>query len=240
MSDACPQKHKRTWRCSSGRPSFCRVCDDEAREKAKKLQRDLDLEERRQAKQRAYARELAEIDDELDHERRLRRDMADQQERERVLRQRRRDLAELKQAGVSGVASVNNASTPQTASQSTPSKSSPTPTSVPSTSLPKNPAPRRDSHQQRGKGPWKLPASSAAQEWKDQKEFEGASNSALDDLMGMIGLENVKDQFLSIKGKIDVAVRQGLDMKNERFGAALLGNPGTGASHTKYPFSSEG
>ncbi|KAK0650649.1 NFX1-type zinc finger-containing protein 1 [Lasiodiplodia hormozganensis] len=67
-----------------------------------------------------------------------------------------------------------------------------------------------------------------AQEWKDQKQFDGASNSALDDLMGMIGLENVKDQFLSIKGKIDVAIRQGLDMKNERFGAALLGNPGTG------------
>ncbi|KAF4541079.1 AAA family ATPase [Lasiodiplodia theobromae] len=229
MSDTCAQKHKRTWRCASGRPSFCRACDDEAREQAKKVQRDLDLEESRQAKQRAYARELAEIDDELDHERRLRRDMADQQERERVLRQRRRDLAELKQAGISGVASVNNASTPQTASQPKPSNSSPTPTSVPSsTSLPNRPAPRRDSHQQKGKGPWKLPESSAAQDWKDQKQFEGASNSALDDLMGMIGLENVKEQFLSIKGKIDVAVRQGLDMKNERFGAALLGNPGTG------------
>ncbi|GME65999.1 AAA family ATPase [Neofusicoccum parvum] len=44
----------------------------------------------------------------------------------------------------------------------------------------------------------------------------------------MIGLENVKDEFLAIKAKIDVAVRQNIEMKNERFGAALLGNPGTG------------
>ena len=46
--------------------------------------------------------------------------------------------------------------------------------------------------------------------------------------MGMIGLEDVKEQFLSIKEKIDTAVRQNVDMKDERFGAALLGNPGTG------------
>ncbi|GME34132.1 NFX1-type zinc finger-containing protein 1 [Neofusicoccum parvum] len=44
----------------------------------------------------------------------------------------------------------------------------------------------------------------------------------------MIGLENVKEEFLDIKAKIEVAIRQNIDMKNERLGAALLGNPGTG------------
>jgi hypothetical protein len=65
-------------------------------------------------------------------------------------------------------------------------------------------------------------------DWEFQKEFEGAQNETIDTLMGMIGLSDVKDQFLSIKAKVDIAVRQNIDMKDERFGAALLGNPGTG------------
>ncbi|KAG4217258.1 hypothetical protein PC116_g34261, partial [Phytophthora cactorum] len=44
----------------------------------------------------------------------------------------------------------------------------------------------------------------------------------------MIGLESVKKEFLAIKARVDTAVRQGVDTKGERFGAALLGNPGTG------------
>jgi hypothetical protein len=38
----------------------------------------------------------------------------------------------------------------------------------------------------------------------------------------------VKQQFLSIKTKVDTVVRQNVSLKGERFGAALLGNPGTG------------
>jgi DNA replication protein DnaC len=44
----------------------------------------------------------------------------------------------------------------------------------------------------------------------------------------LVGLESVKQQFLSIKAKVDTVVRQGVSLKGERFGAALLGNPGTG------------
>lgn len=45
--------------------------------------------------------------------------------------------------------------------------------------------------------------------------------------MGMIGLEDVKQKFLSVKAKVDTTIRQGVSLKGERFGAALLGNPGT-------------
>ncbi|PYH64567.1 uncharacterized protein BO88DRAFT_419467 [Aspergillus vadensis CBS 113365] len=44
----------------------------------------------------------------------------------------------------------------------------------------------------------------------------------------MIGLESVKDSLLAIKAKVDVVVRQGVSLSDEWFGAALLGNPGTG------------
>jgi DNA replication protein DnaC len=46
--------------------------------------------------------------------------------------------------------------------------------------------------------------------------------------MAMTGLQEVKDQFLRIKAKIDTAVRQNITLNKERFGIALLGNPGTG------------
>ncbi|RAH47333.1 P-loop containing nucleoside triphosphate hydrolase protein [Aspergillus brunneoviolaceus CBS 621.78] len=70
--------------------------------------------------------------------------------------------------------------------------------------------------------------SEARDEWQRQKQDESQSNEALDTLMDMIGLESVKESFLGIKAKVDVVVRQGASLVAERFGAALLGNPGTG------------
>ncbi|KAF5573393.1 NFX1-type zinc finger-containing protein [Fusarium pseudoanthophilum] len=72
------------------------------------------------------------------------------------------------------------------------------------------------------------PISSAANEWKNMKEVEGARNAALDKLMGMIGLESVKDQILSIKSTVDTRIRQGFSIGDERWSCSLLGNPGTG------------
>lgn len=46
--------------------------------------------------------------------------------------------------------------------------------------------------------------------------------------MEMIGLEDVKAQVLKIKAKVETSIRQGNDLKNERLGLVLLGNPGTG------------
>lgn len=46
--------------------------------------------------------------------------------------------------------------------------------------------------------------------------------------MSMVGLEDIKDKFLAIKLEVDTAVRQSLDISHQRFGASLLGNPGTG------------
>lgn len=45
----------------------------------------------------------------------------------------------------------------------------------------------------------------------------------------MTGLEDVKKQVLSIRNKVDTSIRQGTDLKGERFNISMLGNPGTGA-----------
>ena len=65
-------------------------------------------------------------------------------------------------------------------------------------------------------------------EWQRQKDVEGASSAAIDAVMDMIGLEDVKRQMLRIKDKIEVTQRQRTSIKDERFNVVFLGNPGTG------------
>jgi hypothetical protein len=65
-------------------------------------------------------------------------------------------------------------------------------------------------------------------EWQRQKDQENAHNTAIDNIMEMIGLEDVKAQVLRIKAKVETSIRQGTDLRKERLGLVLLGNPGTG------------
>jgi hypothetical protein len=58
----------------------------------------------------------------------------------------------------------------------------------------------------------------------------GEGDQSIDAIMEMTGLEDVKEQVLNIKDKIDIATRQGTDLRKERFNVAMLGNPGTGSS----------
>ena len=74
----------------------------------------------------------------------------------------------------------------------------------------------------------KLAESPSKKEWSRQKNMEGASNTSIDAIMNMTGLEEVKKKVLNIKTKIDVSLRQNASLKQERFNAVLLGNSGTG------------
>lgn len=71
------------------------------------------------------------------------------------------------------------------------------------------------------------PISPAEQEWNDMKD-QGEANQALDELMELIGLESVKDEFLSTKTSLELKIRQGVSLNKERLSCSLLGNPGTG------------
>ncbi|KAK8177442.1 P-loop containing nucleoside triphosphate hydrolase protein [Phyllosticta citrichinensis] len=255
MSDTCPQKHRLTWRCHNGRPTTCKQCDFEAEEMERKIERDFELDLKRQEQQKRYALQLMELQDAIDLQRRLCREQAEEAERQKVLQQHREDLENLKRAGVQAApngqtqhmnASLTHTSSPPPAaasapgnevpSQQTPSEQMPGsfPTATPVQKAATTPQDgndkRRDSQQDqsRGKGEWQMTRSAAKDEWEYQKQYERASDRALDQLMDMIGLENLKEEFLTIKTKIDTAVRQGVAMNKERFGTALLGNPGTG------------
>lgn len=47
-------------------------------------------------------------------------------------------------------------------------------------------------------------------------------------MIDIIGLETVKAKFLSIKWKVDAAIRQNIDLSHDRYGSVLLRNPGSG------------
>ncbi|KAL8670572.1 MAG: hypothetical protein Q9168_004900 [Polycauliona sp. 1 TL-2023] len=70
--------------------------------------------------------------------------------------------------------------------------------------------------------------SESRNDWEHQKQVENAANDAIDEIMDLVGLEDIKSQVLRIKAKIDTSKRQQSDVKKERFNAAFLGNPGTG------------
>ncbi|KAK4981137.1 hypothetical protein LTR28_004189 [Elasticomyces elasticus] len=60
-------------------------------------------------------------------------------------------------------------------------------------------------------------------EWQRQKDQENVHNPAIDKIMEMIGLEDVKAQVLRIKAKVETSIRQGTDLEKERLSLVLLG-----------------
>lgn len=213
----CPQKVESV--CDRGhmlkrpcqrRNDKCSKCVQEDIDAERRIKRDLKLEAERIARQEAYKNELKEIQDEIDHQRRMIQYKNDEEDQKKTLAQQRADLAALKDTAIR----IQNAAKVQSKSAM--------PGSFPGTDPPTPPSDSESADTLSG-----IPEG-AKQEWKYLKEFEGARNQTMDELMEMIGLEDVKSEFLSIKSKVDTALRQGIPLDKERFSCSMLGNPGTG------------
>ncbi|GAP90247.1 putative nfx1-type zinc finger-containing protein 1 protein [Rosellinia necatrix] len=70
--------------------------------------------------------------------------------------------------------------------------------------------------------------SSAAAEWERQKRELKEKNKALDQLMAMEGLEEVKREFLRVKATIEEARKRKGWLKRQDLNLVLMGNAGTG------------
>ncbi|KAG9229292.1 putative AAA family ATPase [Amylocarpus encephaloides] len=198
----CPLKHISQRPCSKSQAA-CAICAEEDRQRERIRKRNAQLDAERDTKRAAYALQLTENQAEIDHQRRILQDHREAEDSARVLEQTKQDLANLK-------VTANNLEKQR--------QSYTKPQATPASKLSgKKVAVENEEN-------W----SSAKKQWEHFKRYDSASNEALDDLMSMIGLEDVKDKFLAILLEVDTAVRQGLDMSNKRFGASLLGNPGTG------------
>ncbi|KAL4944390.1 hypothetical protein BDV06DRAFT_233392 [Aspergillus oleicola] len=226
---ACSRGHKATRLCSQ-KNHACYRCAQEDKEQERRQKRDLELAARCEAKQRKYARQLAEIQDEIAHERRLQNEHRDDQERQRTLQQQSQDLQRLKIRTAHSFQGLYSADEPPSPlSQKRSSGVDPRYYSSSSVkTLPQGTLAASTPADATEEGDFEKALSSAEQDWQHQKDFEGAQSEELDKLMDMIGLESIKAKFLNIKSQVDAALRQNVDLKGERFGSVLLGNPGTG------------
>ncbi|KAB5586292.1 P-loop containing nucleoside triphosphate hydrolase protein [Coniochaeta sp. 2T2.1] len=164
----------------------------------RRAKRDLQLEKDRLARQAAYKKDLQDLDDDIDLQRRVLKYETEKEEQKKTLEQRRAEAASLRDT------------VERTKKQEAQRKKSER--GQPPTSPKSQPA----GHSPPVDGP--AAPGTARYEWEQLKRLEGArTNPILDDLMAMIGLEDVKKQFLSVKSKVDTILRQNSSLKSERF-----------------------
>lgn len=202
VQQECERRHKANVQCSEkNRP--CKKCKIEDEETKRRVKRDLQLERTRQEQQEKYASERNRIRDEIEHYRRKLAYEEEAKSQEKDLNSKERELRSLKEAARrrQDLAEANIAAE---GANTKPSENYRIANSSP------------------------LRSGEAAKEWEKMKAIEKTDNDALNELMGMIGLESIKEQFLGVKSSIDTKVRQGLCLSAERLSCSLLGNPGTG------------
>ncbi|RYO95128.1 hypothetical protein DL766_006341 [Monosporascus sp. MC13-8B] len=197
-----PWQHKYRVICHK-KDEACRKCIEEDKELERRAKRDLELEKERLKRQEAYQSQLKQLQDEVEHQRRLMKYMTEEDEQKKTLAQQQKDLQALKET-TSRLAQIKKAQA--SASQNPPQKICKKSKTKDVTGV----------------------LSGAQADWEHYKEFEGTGNDALDELMDMIGLEDVKQSFVEVKSKVDTKLRQNVPLASERFSCSLLGNPGTG------------
>ncbi|KAF7879835.1 uncharacterized protein EAF02_008005 [Botrytis sinoallii] len=242
LQQKCPEGHTIKSKCHENLPlKSCPKCEKEKRDAAKQAKKELDEQLRREEMRQKHQKELEKLQKDFD---RVHQEIQDSQlrsEQEAVLAQKRKDLSTIKDRLIqmqSKPVVVKSTST-TTSKPPAPTASSPViPSGAPaSTSGVAPPQPHTIQTQSPPKSknvPKKLQTrvgqktSASKIEWQRQKDQENAINPAIDKIMEMIGLEDVKSQVLRIKAKVETSKRQGTDLTKERLGLILLGNPGTG------------
>lgn len=248
IEEQCLQGHLQSRKCHQT-PFPCKKCEQEAALAERKRQKEFELQQKREAQQAEHERRLKELEDKIDAEVQIVKDAHLAQQRAQFLRQKQEDLNAAESLSASVVAAAASAIPPFSKSSTTqspkagPSSQSPgdaSPSTRQSNSKVTPGSPRQSSSQSpphnppspRPSTPPGNPAtsrkSSPELEWQRQKDVEGASCAAIDAVMNMIGLDDVKRQMLRIKDKIEVTQRQKTSIKDERFNIVFLGNPGTG------------
>lgn len=224
----CLNGHNQQWKCSRGPPNSCAKCERERELAEKKRREQFALQAKRDAEEQAHARQMAEIEAQVTREREKARAAREAEERKRALEQKRLDL-QAAQAQARYPVPVPPPTQSNSIFQTLSSYILPW-------GSPASPAPPPSSAQTNIAGKTQVPPkvmlptpSAARDEWQHQKSVNGVQNSAIDAIMAMTGLEDVKKQVLSIRNKVDTSMRQGTDLKGERFNVSMLGDPGTGA-----------
>ena len=225
LRDQCPKGHERSWKCHNP-PRECAKCEAEKRRKQKELQRALKEQEKSARDEQEHSEHMAMLDALLAGERQRLREAQLSRERALAVLQKERDIADAQAMTLPPFDPLSN--TLYNVKGSAGKTPSPPPTQDPSTPSNNHAIQPPDSANTPSPKWTNRRHSPAKEEWKRQKTMENARNDAIDSVMDMIGLEEVKLQILQIKARIEVAMRQNADISSDRLNVSFLGNPGTG------------
>ena len=222
----CASGHSQSWQCFQGNPVSCNTCEREKKIAEKKAKRALEDQTRREEMKKKHLNEMAKLDDEIEKLIQSMQNTRLETDQAAVLAQKRKDL-EAAQTRARNVFKSNSSSGSDELLMNRSPVAKPSEPADPS-GPPKSNFTARVHLQKHIKSAVDHNSSASKTEWQRQKDQENASNPAIDDIMAMIGLEDVKLQVLKIKSKVETSIRQNTDLKRERLGLVLLGNPGTG------------
>lgn len=227
MNSKCPAGHVQTWECHTSKPETCKACDKKKLIEDKKKREAFESQQKRDAQEQEHTKQMAELDEQIRVALEQQQGYHRSKELMQALEQKKRDLENSRKI-------ADQAARKPLASPSSP-QTRPPGVNASFLSVSDNPIAKTepvggvaDSYKSRTQTTTSSLSSSSELEWGRLKQTEGIANDSLDSLMSMTGLEDVKAQFLTVKAKIDTTQRQGTDLKKERFGVVLLGNPGTG------------
>lgn len=230
----CPSGHTIRSQCHKD-SSSCSKCEHEKKEAAKQAQKDLDEQLRQDDMIQRHQKVVENIQKEIEKTQQEIQDTRLRSEQQAVLAQKRKDLSvledRLRQIKVNPPQyepPVSPSPQPSTTSILTGTSPISTATSTQQSTTTSKLPNKKQNLQKHLQICLDHNSSASKTEWQRQKDQENAKNPAMDKIMEMIGLEDVKLQFLRIKSKVDTSIRQGTDIRKERLGLVLLGNPGTG------------
>ncbi|OAL25146.1 hypothetical protein AYO22_05023 [Fonsecaea multimorphosa] len=215
----CKNDHLELRKCHQLSRGKCSQCKDAEEREQRRLKHDLDIQERRTRLDALHADRMEKIDQQIQSARDVEEERQLQEDREKALQQRQRDLEDLQQS--------LSQEPPSHVAEPTTSTTGEKP-GAPRTPLPKDQVRPSQPPNITWPEPPPTPEDSPEFEWQRQKRVENATNDAIDAIMAMAGLKEVKIKILAIKAKTDIVKRQKTDMKKERLGMVMLGNPGTG------------
>ena len=239
LTSNCPNSHALSWKCHQTQPLVCRLCERDAKRAAEKVQKDFELQKKRDAEQQVHEEKMAKLREKLDAQIQAQKDLQLAKDREAALKQQEQDVKDMEERlrQKAEADKKRKSEEAKRAAEQAAAASSSVAAAVIDTvksavntltgTSPKQQSPDKGSVKD-NTGKKKKKVSQAQSDWQRRKDNEGVANPHIDSIMEMIGLEPVKQQVLKIMDKVDVNVRQGTSLAKERFNVVLLGNPGTG------------
>lgn len=177
---------------------------------------DIKAQEERDKARREHDMKMIELQAKLQFQQEALGDIQAQKDREDEIKQKQKEIEDARQK----IRDAENAAKQAAAKANEPSqKKAQGAADGPAPSTPNAAAPPRS-----------MFPSPARDKWENQKRVDGVQNDAIDKIMDMTGLEQVKEKILRIKGSLDTMHRQGVPIDKERNNLVLLGNPGTGTT----------